>query len=289
MKRERGSKEALNNLPNLTTKEPDRYRALCDKMRESQDKDTILIVPMDFVQLTRNIRGVVKKDEEYEALRDSIAKDGLIQPVVIQLVNDKPTLIAGYRRWTACLELGWTRIPATAKPTQSDWRVIQICENLLRANLPGIKYAEAIAELAATYPSDTHAQLAARIGLKDRGPIGFYLKAAAWPDDVKAECLEKNLGRRAILEIARKKESNDATALPAMVKGDDIKKEETSPAPSSLDSKTMNDVVSSIKQRLILSGVTTKSAVKVAERLAGMQPEIRRKIARSILELDEPF
>jgi ParB family chromosome partitioning protein len=294
MKRERGSTESLKKLPDMTAPKPDdTYRRLCDALAKSEVDGSVVNITMDHVQLSENIRGKVIKDEEYEALKMSIMAHGLLHPVVIQLINGKPTLVAGYRRWAACVEIGMQKIKATAKAPETEWRIVQIFENLLRSDIPGIKYAEAIKELKSTYPDDTHAQLAARIGLKDRGSIGFYLKAADWPEEIKEDCLVKGMSRRAILMIAKQKESNDETALQEMVadSGQQTEKKERAAAEAGAPTaaqKQLNDV---LRQKLILSGVPdkAKSVHKLAEKVAELQPEIRQKLIKALQELDNPF
>ena len=80
-------------------------------------------------------------DEELAELSQSIAENGLIQPIIVRksdIIGYE--LIAGERRLRACKRLGMTEIPAVVKKvTDQESRKQAIIENLQRSNLNPIE------------------------------------------------------------------------------------------------------------------------------------------------------
>ena len=88
-------------------------------------------------------------DEELAELSQSIAENGLIQPIIVRksdIIGYE--LIAGERRLRACKRLGMTEIPAVVKEvTDQESRKQAIIENLQRSNLNPIEEAKAYRSL----------------------------------------------------------------------------------------------------------------------------------------------
>ena len=91
-------------------------------------------------------------DEEREELRNSIKEQGVIQPITVykKPLENGYYIIAGHRRFRACVELGTiTRIPAVIKDVDFSDRenakkeilLTQLEENLHRKNLSAIELA----------------------------------------------------------------------------------------------------------------------------------------------------
>jgi N6-adenosine-specific RNA methylase IME4 len=77
-------------------------------------------------------------------LKDSIARIGLLQPLVLAEDN---TLIAGRHRLVACKQLGWDKVPAVrVSLADMDRRLAEIDENLIRNELTALERAEHLAE-----------------------------------------------------------------------------------------------------------------------------------------------
>lgn len=90
----------------------------------------IVLINIDSIILGDRIRSV-HDDERLKNLKASIEKEGLLQPIII---NQDNKLIAGYRRYTSCKELGHTRIQAKRITTKDNLheRLIEIKENVDR-------------------------------------------------------------------------------------------------------------------------------------------------------------
>ena len=108
-------------------------------------------------------------DEELAELSQSIAENGLIQPIIVRksdIIGYE--LIAGERRLRACKRLGMTEIPAVVKEvTDQESRKQAIIENLQRSNLNPIEEAEGYKALMEDYGL-TQEEAAERCGVSPR-------------------------------------------------------------------------------------------------------------------------
>ena len=79
-----------------------------------------------------------------ESLKNSIAREGILQPVLVRRQGDGYQLIAGERRFRAAQELGQETVPAILVDVQEE-RMLELAlvENLHRANLNPIETAKA--------------------------------------------------------------------------------------------------------------------------------------------------
>ena len=74
--------------------------------------------------------------EALEELKESIAREGLLQPIIVRPYNDKYEIVAGHRRFIACKELGWEKIPCIVKEMDDTETLIKrIHENIKREEL----------------------------------------------------------------------------------------------------------------------------------------------------------
>lgn len=96
-----------------------------------------------------------RKEFEPEALQelvDSIRQHGIIQPLIVRLIDGRHELIAGERRWRAAQQAGITQAPVILREA-SDHDVLELAliENLQRADLNPIEEASAYARLATEF------------------------------------------------------------------------------------------------------------------------------------------
>ncbi|MBA2433019.1 MAG: ParB/RepB/Spo0J family partition protein [Chthoniobacterales bacterium] len=106
------------------------------------------------VSLTKIVASPLQPRKEFAAealqeLVDSIRQHGIIQPLIVRMVQGKHELIAGERRWRAAQMLGLTEAPVIVREaTDHDVLELSLIENLQRADLNPIEEAEAYARLA---------------------------------------------------------------------------------------------------------------------------------------------
>ena len=113
--------------------------------------------------------------ESLEELAESIRVHGLIQPIIVNKMEDGYLIIAGERRYRACKLAGLTEIDAIVKNyTERQIAEISIIENLQREDLNPIEIAKSLQKLMQEY-NITQEQVAARIG-KNRSSIANYIR-----------------------------------------------------------------------------------------------------------------
>jgi ParB family chromosome partitioning protein len=119
-----------------------------------------------------------------QELKESIAKSGLIQPVVVRTAGTGFELVAGERRWRAVKDLGWTKVPAIVREVdERTLLVLALVENLQRASLSPIDEAEGYERLAAEFKL-SHADIAESVG-RDRSTVANAIRLLKLPKPVQ--------------------------------------------------------------------------------------------------------
>ncbi len=93
-----------------------------------------------------------RKDFAADALQElveSIRQHGIVQPLVVRVVNGRHELIAGERRWRAAQQAGLREVPVIVREANDrDVLELSLIENLQRADLNPIEEAQGYARLA---------------------------------------------------------------------------------------------------------------------------------------------
>lgn len=138
--------------------------------------DGLVMVPLEQIQAASQQPRTHFDSTRLDELAQSIKRDGLIQPIVLRLMDDNDyTIIAGERRYRAAHRAGLHEIPAIIKETTAaqafEWAVI---ENIQREDLNPIEEAEAYKLLRETSQCSQE-ELAIRLG-KNRVTIANSLR-----------------------------------------------------------------------------------------------------------------
>lgn len=139
------------------------------------NKDGVAKIPLSEIYPNPNQPRKHFDQESLQELADSIKVHGLIQPIIVNKMNDGYLIIAGERRFKACKLAGLTEIDAIVK-NYSDRQIaeISIIENLQREDLNPIEIAKSLQKLMQEY-NITQEQVASRIG-KNRSSIANYIR-----------------------------------------------------------------------------------------------------------------
>ena len=124
--------------------------------------------------------------EALRELKESIAANGLIQPVLVRRSprGDGYELVAGERRWRATKDLGWKKIPAVVREfDEQTMLTIALVENLQRASLSAIDEAEGYERLTREFGL-SHGQVAQAVG-KDRSTVANAIRLLELPKPVQ--------------------------------------------------------------------------------------------------------
>ena len=114
-------------------------------------------------------------EENLTELVDSIREHGVIQPLIVRLVNGKYELIAGERRWRASTQLKLPQVPVIVRDA-SDRDVLEMAliETLQREDLDPLEQAEAYARLAKEFGLKQE-EIAQRVG-KNRATVSNAIR-----------------------------------------------------------------------------------------------------------------
>jgi ParB family chromosome partitioning protein len=125
----------------------------------------------------------VFETEPLEALAESIAQHGIIQPIVVRPKDGMYMIVTGERRWRAARMAGLSEVPVII--IEADDRKaaeLALVENLQRKDLNPVEEARAYADLIEEY-SYTQEEIAKKVG-RSRSSVTNSLRLLDLPDAV---------------------------------------------------------------------------------------------------------
>ena len=159
--------------------------ALIDDFSPEAGQETITKLPLQKVEPNPNQPRRSFDEEELQALADSIAEHGILQPLAVRALDGGfYQIIAGERRWRAARMAGLSEVPVVV--LDADDRTVMelaLIENLQRQDLNPMEEAEGYRVLMEDYGL-TQEQAAARVG-KSRPAVTNALRLLALPDEVR--------------------------------------------------------------------------------------------------------
>jgi ParB family transcriptional regulator, chromosome partitioning protein len=130
--------------------------------------------------------------EQLQELVESIREHGIIQPLIVRMVEGKWELIAGERRWRAATQLGLKEAPVIVrKASDRDVLELALIENLQREDLNPIEEAHAYHRLAEEF-SLRQEDIAQRVG-KSRSVVANSLRLLDLHSQVQAHLAQGRL------------------------------------------------------------------------------------------------
>ena len=156
--------------------------------------------------------------EALEELADSIKAQGVIQPIVVRLLEEERyEIIAGERRWRAAQLAKLDEIPCLIKNVQDEAAVaIALIENIQREDLNAMEEAIALERLLTEFEL-THQEVAEAVG-KSRTAVSNLLRLNNLNEEVKTllEHGDLEMGHaRALLSLEDDLQTNTARAVVA--------------------------------------------------------------------------
>ena len=137
----------------------------------------------------------VFQEEELEGLAQSIAENGLLQPVTVRRENGAYYLIAGERRLRACKLAGLKEIPALVADCEpEDSAVLALLENLQRKDLQMFEQANAIVNLLREWQI-TQEEAAKRLGMS-QSYLANKIRLLKLSPEEQEEILKHHLSER---------------------------------------------------------------------------------------------
>ena len=148
------------------------------------DLQSILQIKITDIHPNRNQPRQDFDDDSLSDLMESIASNGIIQPIVLRQDGEGYELIAGERRWRAASRLNMEYISAIVRQVDDAQSLeIALIENIQRQDLNPIEKAKAYSELIAKFGL-TQEQAAIKLGMK-RSSIANMLRLLELPEDIQ--------------------------------------------------------------------------------------------------------
>ncbi len=123
-------------------------------------------------------------EEKLNELAESIAVQGILQPIVVSEAGGRYMIVAGERRFRAAKRAGLRKVPVVVGEfTQKEILELSLIENIQREDLNVMEQAKALHRLAKEY-NLTQEEVAKRMG-KPRSAIANLMRLMSLPEDVK--------------------------------------------------------------------------------------------------------
>ena len=179
------------------------------------DNDKIVEIALEEIKKNPYQPRTYFNEEKLNELKESIEKNGLLQPIIVKKAVKGYYIIAGERRYRAFELLGRKEIPAIIKEmTDEEMMVFAVLENLQREDLSALEESESYKNLMDKM-SLTQEELANKLG-KSRPYIANSLRLLKLPTEIKIK-LEQGLisaaHARTLLALKTKKAMEEVCAL----------------------------------------------------------------------------
>ena len=179
------------------------------------DNDKIVEIALDEIKKNPYQPRTYFNEEKLNELKESIEKNGLLQPIIVKKAVKGYYIIAGERRYRAFELLGRKEIPAIIKEmTDEEMMVFAVLENLQREDLSALEESESYRNLMDKM-SLTQEELAKKLG-KSRPYIANSLRLLKLPAEIKNK-LEQGVisvaHARTLLALKTKKAMEDVCTL----------------------------------------------------------------------------
>jgi ParB family chromosome partitioning protein len=142
-------------------------------------------LPIEFLQRGKYQPRKDMDPEKLKELSDSIAAQGIIQPIIVRKINgEKYEIIAGERRWRAAQLAELRDVPVLIKDLDDrSVMAIALIENIQREDLNALEEAEALHRLQDEFEL-THQQIATAVG-RSRTTVTNLLRLLELAGEVK--------------------------------------------------------------------------------------------------------
>ena len=158
---------------------------------------------------------------ENEELTNSISRQGLLQPIIVRPAagagNENYTIVAGNRRFNACMALGWMEIPSRiVKADDKEAFQLSLTENIQRKSLNPVEEAYAFEAYNLNCGWGGITELAFRIG-KSISYVDRRMRLLNLPTDVVDLISKGKISPSAADELLPIQDQKQQSALAHMV------------------------------------------------------------------------
>lgn len=165
---------------------------IADIVADPASEGGLSSIPVDRIQRGKHQPRIHFEPQSLKELSDSIASQGVVQPIVVRAMGEGYEIVAGERRWRAAQMAGLHEIPAVVRELdERSAAAISLIENIQREDLNPLEEANALSRLQQHFDL-THQQIATLIG-RSRASVSNLLRLLDLHDDVKLMLEEHKL------------------------------------------------------------------------------------------------
>lgn len=175
-----------------------------DTMMEAKSKDELRSIDVDLIERGPWQPREYFDEEALQELADSIATQGVVQPIVVrEKAGGRFEIVAGERRWRATQKAGLSQVPAVIKAFDDQTAAaVSLIENIQRENLNPLEESTALKRLIDEFDM-THQQVADTVA-RSRATVSNLLRLQDLNPEVKAMLAKRDIEMghaRALLAI----------------------------------------------------------------------------------------
>lgn len=210
----------------MTTQRRGLGRGLSALIPGAADETGLIEVPVNAVSPNPRQPRQAFGDESLKALGRSIREVGILQPIVVRVLNGGYELVAGERRLRAAKMAGLATIPAVVRTTDDTESLREaLIENIHRQDLGALEQAAAYQELQEDL-GVTQETLAERLG-HSRSHVANTIRLLQLPGDVQGMLAEGTITAGHARALLGMEEAEAQTALAVRIAGEGLSVRQT--------------------------------------------------------------
>lgn len=151
---------------------------------ENSDSIPTAMIPVSIIVPNKRQPRQIFNEESLKELAESIRRQGILQPLLLEEHGPHYRIVAGERRWRASQIAGLEKVPAIVRSFTSEERlIVSLLENIQRENISALEEAQAYKELMAVAKLNQQ-ELADRLG-KSRSAVANTLRLLNLPQEIR--------------------------------------------------------------------------------------------------------
>lgn len=164
-----------------------------DSMIEPKSNDELRSIDVDLIERGPWQPREYFDEETLQELADSIATQGVVQPIVVrEKAGGRFEIVAGERRWRATQKAGLSQVPAVIKTFDDQTAAaVSLIENIQRENLNPLEESTALKRLIDEFEM-THQQVADTVA-RSRATVSNLLRLQDLNPEVKAMLANRDI------------------------------------------------------------------------------------------------
>ncbi len=243
------------------------------------NKDKIVHIKLSQIIANQNQPRTIFDEAKIHELSESIKAHGILQPIIVRQKNNGYEIVAGERRFRACIILNQETIPAIVKDfSEEEAASVAIIENIQREDLTAIEEAKAYKKLMEINHMKQE-ELANKLG-KAQSTIANKIRLLNLPDEIQETILLKIITERHARALLTIKDKSQQLQVLTKI----IEKELTVKKTEELIDKLLNGekkpkgrVISKISKDARIAINTINHAIFMVKEQSGIQVEMNQE------------